>query len=531
MDMDEDKASFHKLAANIPNIVYRVHLKEENRMEFFNDMLETMTGYTTGELTKGEICSIEPLIVSEDCSHVLKSVKKAIKENKPFEVEYRLRHKNGGIRHFLERGKPVYGRDRKPLFIDGVILDITHRNAAEKALRISEEKFRQLAENIREVFWIVSPDWNEVIYISPVYEELWGRSCESLCRSPRSWLEAVVEEDRERVLKDLERRCAGNLSDPEFSEYRIVRPDGSARWVFARAFPVVNEQGEIYRIAGIAEDITERKKAEAALHKAHSELEIRVQKRTAELSSANTKLRERTEQLLRVSAELILAEQRERSRLAVLIHDHLQQLLVAAKMGLELLSDRVAEDMQPDLTNIFDMLVKSIQISRSLSAELSPPVLRTHGLAAALEWLARWMKKNYQLMVELQIDGQIHVRNDHTKVLLFQSVRELLFNVVKHARVNSAILKMTRGDKDQLRIIVSDRGVGFDPATIGEGRDQAGGFGLFTVRERVAMLGGYLEVISAPGAGTEITLIAPLEEPGSMPRDATIPHVDEPATN
>ena len=528
--MDEDKTSFQTLAANIPNIVYRVLLKEKNRMEFYNDMLETMTGYTPEELAKGEICSIQPLIVSEDCSHVLKSVKEAVKENKPFEVEYRLRHKDGSIRHFMERGRPIYGRDGKLRFIDGVILDITHRKAAEKALRVSEEKFRQLAENIREVFWIGSPDWNEVIYVSPGYEELWGRSCESLCRSPRSWLESVVEEDRERILEDLERRSAGDLSEPEFTEYRIVRPDGSVRWVFARAFPVVNEQGEIYRIAGIAEDITERKKVEAALQKAHRELEIRVQERTADLSAANTELRRRTEQLLRVSAELILAEQRERSRLAVLIHDHLQQFLVAAKMGLEVLSDRVAEDVQQDVKNILDMLVKSIQVSRSLSAELSPPVLHSHGLAAALEWLACWMKKNYQLMVELQINPQIHVRDDHTMVLVFQSVRELLFNVVKHARVNSAILKMTRDDKDQLRIIVSDHGVGFDPDAIGRGRDQAGGFGLFTVRERVAMLGGYLEVISAPGAGTEITLIAPLEETESMPRDATIPRVNEPAT-
>ena len=91
--------------------------------------------------------------------------------------------------------------------------------------------------------------------------------------------------------------CAGDLSEPEFSEYRIVRPDGSVRWVFARAFPVRNEQGQIYRIAGIAEDITERKKAEEALRKAHEELQLRVNERTAELAVANQKLRRRTEQL------------------------------------------------------------------------------------------------------------------------------------------------------------------------------------------------------------------------------------------
>jgi PAS domain S-box-containing protein len=524
--MEEDRASFLTLAANIPNIIYRVHLAENNRMEFFNDMLEPMTGCTAAELTDGDVCSIDRLIVAEDRARVLKSVRAAVGMNKTFEVEYRLRHKDGTLQHFLERGCPIYGRDGKPKFIDGVILDITHRKTAEEALRISEERFRQLAENIREVFWIGSPDWNEVFYVSPGYEEIWGRSCESLYQYPRSWLEAVVEEDREQVLQDLKRRSAGDLSDPEFSEYRIVRPDGSVRWIFARAFPVRNEQGEIYRIAGIAEDITGRKKAEEGLRKAHDEMQLRVHEKTAELAAANTKLRKRTEQLQSVSAELILAEQRERSRLALLIHDHLQQFLVAAKMGLELLSDHVAQDRQQHVADIMDMIVKSIQISRSLSVELSPPVMHNHGLAAALQWLAGWMKKNYHLTVELQINAQIHLRNEHISLLLFQSVRELLFNVVKHSRVNFALLKVMRDETDHLRIVVSDQGVGFEPSTRGESLDPTAGFGLFTVRDRLTMLGGHLEVHSVPGAGTTITLIAPLEEIVSATEDSTVRGMD-----
>jgi len=143
-------------------------------------------------------------------------------------VEYRLRHKDGSIRHFLERGRPISGHDGTPLFIDGVIVDITQRKTSEAAHRASEEKFRQLAENIREVFWIGSPDWTEVFYVSPAYEELWGRSCESLRRSPRSWLEAVVEEDRKHVLADMQRRIDGDLSEPAFPEYRIGRVSSSS---------------------------------------------------------------------------------------------------------------------------------------------------------------------------------------------------------------------------------------------------------------------------------------------------------------
>jgi PAS domain S-box-containing protein len=132
------KPAFQTLAVNIPGIVYRVHVRERNRMEFFNPMLEQMTGYKAEELTLGEVCSIDPMIIPEDHLHVLEVVKGALRENKPFEIEYRITDKNGGIRYFLERGQPICGTDGKPEFIDGVILDITERKCSEIALLFKE---------------------------------------------------------------------------------------------------------------------------------------------------------------------------------------------------------------------------------------------------------------------------------------------------------------------------------------------------------------------------------------------------------
>jgi PAS domain S-box-containing protein len=134
------KVAFRTLAGNIPGMVYRLHLKEKNRMEIFNDMLEHMTGYRTVDLMRGEVCSIEPLILPEERYRVVEIVNGAIKENRPFEVEYRVRHKNGGTKDFLERGRPIYGRDGKPRFIDGVILDITERKQMEEELRRSRDE-------------------------------------------------------------------------------------------------------------------------------------------------------------------------------------------------------------------------------------------------------------------------------------------------------------------------------------------------------------------------------------------------------
>ncbi|HEY9729172.1 MAG TPA: PAS domain S-box protein, partial [Chroococcales cyanobacterium] len=158
-------------------------------------------------------------------------------------------------------------------FPDGLAVyfrDITHRKQAEQALRESEERFRQLAENIDTVFFM-SEGFNEaspgrVIYVSPAYERIWGRSCESLYQNTRSWLEAIHPGDRERIGQALP-----GIARAEFDqEFRIVRSDGEIRWVRDRIFPVYNERGEVYRTAGIVEDITDRKQAEVALQESES---------------------------------------------------------------------------------------------------------------------------------------------------------------------------------------------------------------------------------------------------------------------
>ena len=146
----------------------------------------------------------------------------------------------------------LLGRDN----VQGIVRDISDRKKAQEVLTESEERFRQLAENIKEVFWLTDPSKNEMLYVSPAYEEIWGRSCQSLYASPRTWLEAIHPEDRARVLEAaIARQARGDYNE----EYRIVRTDGSIRWIRDRAFPVLDPLGTVYRIAGVAEDITDSK--------------------------------------------------------------------------------------------------------------------------------------------------------------------------------------------------------------------------------------------------------------------------------
>jgi PAS domain S-box-containing protein len=152
--------------------------------------------------------------------------------------------------------------------------EAVERQQALVALSQSEARFRQLAENIQEVFWVVSPDWQKVHYISPAYEQVWGRSCESLYDNPLSWLDAVLEEDRQRVIDYLQSKADGDLDEISFPDYRIRRSDGAVLWIRARGFPVTDQDGRVYRLVGIAEDITERKSYDEALQKSEEQLRM-----------------------------------------------------------------------------------------------------------------------------------------------------------------------------------------------------------------------------------------------------------------
>jgi len=141
----------------------------------------------------------------------------------------------------------------------GIVRDLTERRRAEQALRDSEERFRQIAENIHEVFWMNDPAQHRVLYVSPAYETVWGRRCEELLACPTDWLQAIHPDDRDRVAKAAATR---QLSGDYHEIYRVVRPDGTIRWVRDRAFPIRDAQGKVYRVVGTAEDITEHRKLE-----------------------------------------------------------------------------------------------------------------------------------------------------------------------------------------------------------------------------------------------------------------------------
>ncbi|OKH46587.1 hypothetical protein NIES30_15935 [Phormidium tenue NIES-30] len=191
-----------------------------------------------------------------------------------YEVEYRLRCRDESYKWVISRGQALWDEQGRPIRLVGSTSDISERmrleaerKRAEAALRQSEEKFRQLAEHIDSVFWIYEPQQRQFVYVSPAYDSIWGRQREELYHNPRAWLEAVHADDRDRVTRGLPRRHArealAHFSYDE--EFRIARPLGQPAWVRVRAFPIRNEQGEVYRLVGVAEDLTQVKRQEESL--------------------------------------------------------------------------------------------------------------------------------------------------------------------------------------------------------------------------------------------------------------------------
>ncbi len=257
---------------------------------------------------------------------------------------------------------------------------------------------------------------------------------------------------------------------------------------------------------GLAEDAhPEARGARAELKASNATLESRVAARTVELELRAARLRS-------LAVELTRTEQRERRRLALMLHDNLQQLLAAARMWLGMLRGAAPGPDARDAAGQVDALItEAIDVTRALTMELSPPTLHEAGLAPSLARLACWMRDKHALHVETHLDEGLRLSGDDVGALLFQAAREALLNVVRHADTDRASLALKALDGRTVIVTVRDEGAGFDSsAAAGPGGARA--LGLHGVRDRLELFGGEMAIESAPGSGTLVTLIAPLAD-------------------
>jgi PAS domain S-box-containing protein len=367
-----------------------------------------------------------------------------------------------------------------------LVQDITAQRRAEEKLRESEALFRQLADNIDGYFWLNALDDSRFYYVSPGYEKIKGQSCAGLYQRPQSWTDVIHPEDLAGVLAVV---GAPFGQAPRQVEYRIVRPDGAVRWIRDRAFPVRNAAGEVYRVAGIGEDVTERKQAEQ-------------------------EVREYYERVQALSRQLLTVREEERRHLARELHDEIGQILTSLKFALEGALAALPQ-AAPDKTRALPerllgeartLLAEALRRVRELSFDLRPALLDHLGLLPALRGLFERYTARTRVRVNFNQAGLERRFAPEVETTAYRIVQEALTNVARHARVAEAVVRAWV-DADTLTIQVEDEGAGFDhAAALAAGRSS----GLPGMYERVLLQGGRLVIESTPGEGTQLLAELPL---------------------
>ncbi|WP_392533918.1 PAS domain S-box protein [Nostoc sp. C117] len=250
----KSESMLRSLLISTPNIVTMVN--RQGKILFINQKVPNLSV----EEVIGK--NIHNYVFSHDCEIQRSALERVFNYGEVVNYEIRTVETNAPFTYYDCQAGPIW-RDGQVTDAVIVLNNVSERKQTEAALRESEQKFRLFTENIRSTFWIadIRRDTRQIVYVSPAFEEIWGRSTEEAYTSSDTFLEAIHPSDRQRFIADTPKRSQGEHDE----EYRIVRPDGAIRWIRSRAFPVKNDKGEVYRITGIAEDITERKQTEIAL--------------------------------------------------------------------------------------------------------------------------------------------------------------------------------------------------------------------------------------------------------------------------
>ena len=479
----------------------------------WNRGAERMFGYTAEEMIGSSILRIIPPDRHSEEAAILSKLRSGERID---HYETVRRKKDGRLFDISITVSPLTDEGGNVVGASKIARDISEQKRAQRALHESEERWRVTLESIGDA--VVATDASaEVTFVNQVAAGIMGRPIEDIQGRPLADVFKIVNEGtRLTVESPVDRVIREGLVVGLANHTVVIRPDGTEVPIDDSAAPIRDRDGRLLGVVLVFRDISEHKKTEVQLQRWNAELEVRVRERTAELVKSQERLRA-------LASQLNMTEQRERRRLAGDLHDYLAQLLalIRIKLGqvLQRLPDHLS-DGRASLTAIDDLLQECLQYARTLMAQLSPSVLQDLGLIPAIHWLAEQMAQQ-GLKVEVNVlTEETPSFSEHQADLLFQALRELLTNVVKHARVPTASVTIHKQDRDTWLLTVRDHGLGFDINAV---HYQPSGehFGLFSIQERMEAMSGWCRIDSAVGQGTSVELGL-----AAMPSDAKPrPHV------
>jgi len=394
---------------------------------------------------------------------------------------------------FLVRMSPYRTTEDNIAGVVITFIDITERKKNEE----SQRWLSAIVESSGDAIMSFTMD-GKIISWNKGAERVFGYSADEIIGRSREILAPVsLHEEKREILRKLREGEA-----IESFETVRLRKNGKMIDVSLSASVMRDDSGAIVGATEIAQDISVRTKALRDLKQARDELEEKVKERTAELRS-------RIREIAHMASQLTVAEDREKKRMARILHDDFQQVLVSFKMSIESLNTMERDEREAEIRKLTKQLADLITDSRSLAVDLSPPVL-SETLGHALHWLCMsWMPEKHNLLVNADIDVSLDARSEDIRSLVFYAVRELLFNVVKHSNMKEAFVDLKAHGDGDLKVTIRDHGLGFDSEAKSPAKGKPTGFGLIGLRERIEMLGGSFRINSRPNEGAEATIIVP----------------------
>ncbi|MFW5814276.1 MAG: PAS domain-containing protein [Spirochaetota bacterium] len=417
------------------------------------------------------------------------------------DFEFDLVYQDGSTRTLFGNAVPLRDEQGEAYGAVGAFVDISAKKEAEAALERSRgEAERHLAEleatyeNAPVGLCVLDTDLRFVRINERLAEINGVPVSEHIGRTVGDVLPGIADGAEPGLRRIIE--TGEPILNFELSGTTPAQPGVERTWLESW-IPLFDADGAVSGINLVAQEITDRKRAEEELHALNRTLERQVAARTAVAEA-------QAEQLRSLAVQLIETEEREHKRFAALLHEDLQQMLAGAQLHLQGLRRQRPD---PPVQRVEALLGEAIEKTRRLSHELSPAVLNHSDLSTALEWLAGRVREEFGLRVHLSRDGDTEVGDQSVKVFLFRAAQELLFNVSKHADVDEAWVALSGAD-DEMRLVVGDEGAGFDPAVL-EPSAARSGLGLLSLRERARSMAGSFELASRPGEGARFTLTVP----------------------
>ncbi len=524
-----------RLALEGGRMVYWEHDFQEN-VSVWSHSLYAMLGLDPAQ-TLASTEALYERVHHEDKAVLERLVREAIDCGTDFRAEFRIVRPDGQVAWLTSRAKVIRDEEGRAGRMMGVIYDISDRKEMEDELRrLNEHLEQQVESRTEELAGTVELLRDEVALRKNAEQALHQRSRilegffqhtitplafmdkqfnfvrvnDAYAQADKTSPDTLVGKNHFELFPDEKTRAifeqVARTKQPyhayakPFSYFRTPQR-GTTYWNWLLT-PLLGETGDVEFLVLNLEDVTERQLAFEELEK-------------------------RASQLQRLTLELSQAEDHERQRLAEVLHDDLQQLLVGAKLHLNILANRTGDDEELNdvVGQVRKLITESINRSRGLSHELSPPLLQQGGLSEALAWLAQQMLSTCGLTVQVDTRPGADVRSEALRTFVYKAVQEMLFNVVKHARVKRARVELRRLS-GYVRLVVSDEGQGFDSQRLAQG--SGAGFGLFSIQERVRLLGGWMKFKSTPGKGSVFVLAIPdSAESGAVTATPEVAGADE----